>query len=420
MKRLLTIFTCNLVGKTSLPTILFLCSVCSTMECYAQTNATPSDFQIAGQITGRDTGTVVLMHMNNANEFHRDTTRLDQGRFTYSCNARAACEALIWTNMQNKDFDDQSVIRFILGPGDIHISKIDGVKKATITGSPSQDEKAKWDSVKSSQIEAADQYHETILSLLRLQKQAGQTLYTKQIDSVARLIDSSRGIITKLDVGYVTEHPGSYLSGYLLRKQCRNISVDSVKLLYSAFADSVKNSSVGYEVLSYVYPLTNDNEFRMKNPLFDQEFNKRLAAIRSIHDFRLQDMSGKWIDLARFKGKYLIIDVWASWCKPCIKNIPAWNELLKQYDPHVFQFISVSLDDKVDLWKKAVEKHKPGGLKLIEPKEFTSLFAIYCKVLWVPQYIIVDPAGRVVNYDAPQPVEPELRKLLDSLIKKMK
>lgn len=415
---MLAISTCNILEKTYLPVVLLLCSVCSTIECYAQTNAAHSDFQIAGQITGRDTGTVVLMHMNNANEFHRDTTRLDQGRFTYSCNARAACEALIWTNMQNKDFDDKSVIRFILGPGDIHISKIDGEKKATITGSPSQDEKAKWDGVKSSMIEANDQNLEALLSFLRLEKQAGQSLYKNKIDSVGRIIDSIRGIITNMDVGYVAEHPGSYLSGYLLRKQCRKISVDSVKFLYSAFADSVKNSSVGYEVLSYVYPLIDDNEFRMKNPLIDQEFNKRLAAIRSIHDFRLQDMSGKWIDLARLKGKYLVLDVWASWCKPCIKNIPAWNALLKQYDPQVIQFISVSLDTEVGPWKKAVEQHKPGGLKLIEPNEFTSLFAIYCKALRVPTYIIVDPAGRVINYDAPQPVEPELRKLLDSLIKK--
>jgi thiol-disulfide isomerase/thioredoxin len=295
---------------------------------------------------------------------------------------------------------------------------MDGEKKATITGSPSQDEKAKWDGVKSSLIEAKEQCYESIYTLYRRQKQAGQTLYTKQIDSVGRQLDSIRGIITKLDVGYVKEHPGSYLSGYLLSKQCRNISVDSVKVLYSAFADSVKNSSVGYEVLSYVYLLTDDNEFRMKNPLIDQEFNKRLSAIRSIHDFKLQNMSGKWIDLARFKGKFLVLDVWASWCKPCIKNIPPWNELLNQYDPRVIQFISVSLDDNVDSWKKAVEQHKPGGLKLIEPKAFISLFAIYCKVLWVPHYIIVDPAGLIVNYDAPQPIEPELRQLLDSLIKK--
>lgn len=409
---------CKMIKRTFPSIVLSLCLVGFMLEGYAQTNAGKADFQIVGRIKGRDTGTIVMMYANSANEYLRDTTTLDHGQFTFSGTVRSACEALIWTNMQNKDFDDQSVIRFILTPNVIHISKIEGIKTATITGSPAQDEKVKWDRVKSSLIEAEDQRTATAASLRKLEKQAGQPLFTNRIDSLYRQIDSMRAIRTKLDIGYVARHPEGYLGGYLLRKQCRRIPVDSVKLLYIALADSVKNSTVGYEVLEYVYPLTDDTAFRMKYPLVDRELSKRLAGIQSIHDFSLRDMSGKLVDFTRYKGKYLLVDVWASWCGPCIKNIPAWNELLNQYDTSVIKFVSVSLDQDVDAWKQSVKQHHPGGFTLIEPTAFKSLFALYCKVLWAPTYIIADPAGRIVQYDAPQPVQSELRSLLNSLIKK--
>lgn len=409
---------CRIIKKAFLPIVLFGSLVCSMIKCYSQTNGDNSHFQIFGQLIGKDTGIVFIRYWDAFNEYHADTTTLDHGRFTFSGTVRRVCEAYIWTNPKNRDMDDQSIIRFILEPGVIHISKIEGVKKSTINGSRAQYEKEKWDSVKSSLIEAQDQRKETAASLRKLERQTGQPLFTNRIDSLYRQVDSIRAICKHLDIGYAAKHPESYLSGYLLWNQCRNISVDSVMLLYAALADTVKNSWLGYMVLKYIYPLTDDQAFRMKYPLVDREFSKQLAGITSIHAFKLKDMNGKMVDFATFRGKYVLIDVWASWCSPCIKNIPAWNELLKQYDPNVIQFVSVSLDQDADAWKKAVKQYNPGGCKLIEPAAFTSLFAVYCKVLWAPTYIIADPAGHIVNYDAPQPVQPELRSLLDNLIKK--
>jgi hypothetical protein len=110
--------------------------------------------------------------------------------------------------------------------------------------------------------------------------------------------------------------------------------------------------------------------------------------------------------------------MWASWCGPCIETIPAWNKLLQQYDPKLIQFITVSMDTEVESWKRSIAQHKPGGLALIEPRSFNSLFAVYCKALWVSHYVIADPTGHIVNYDAPHPDDPEFRQIIDNLIKK--
>ena len=396
-------------------TALFLYSIGSMMTGYAQKNAAGTGFRIVGQVIGRDTGRVILWYMNAANQYVRDTTVTDHGQFSFSGNVRRATEALLWTNMQNRDIDDQSVIRFLLEPGLINISKTDGAK-AVISGSRSQAEKEKYDSVNAPLLEAKERYFNTSLSLQKRSKQTGESL-KDQIDSIWRQVVACRAALAKLDVAYAAKHPESYLGGYLLRRQCRNLSVDSVQLLYTALADSVKNSSLGYEVLTYVYPLTDDNEFRIKYPMIDEAFSKRLAGIKTMHDIKLHDLSGKLVDLKRFKGKYLLIDVWASWCKPCIAKIPEWNTLIKQYDPEIIQFISVSVDADVNNWKQAISQHQPDGLQLIDTNAFKGLFAIYSKVLWVSKYLVVDPAGRIVNYDAEQEGEQEWRKLLDSYIK---
>jgi thiol-disulfide isomerase/thioredoxin len=385
---------------------------------YAQQTTGTTDFHIAGRLQGKDTGSVVLWFTNFANDLQADTVKLNQGAFSFSGSVRRASEALLWTeDPKNRSFDDPSVVRFILVPGELRISKIAGSKqRATISGSAPEIQKEKWDDVRAVYTEEEDSLFKVAASLRKLAE--NQPSVNKSLNLIYGRIDSIKAIVLRLDVGYIAQHPDSYLGGYLLVKRCRKLPIDSVMLFYKALADSVKKSSVGHRVLAYLYPLTNDSQFRIENPLIDIAFTDRLMAIRSINDFQLDDQTGKPVNFQAFSGKYLLLDVWASWCGPCIKNIPAWNELQKSYDTALIQFVGVSMDKETEPWKRALSAHRPAGIQLIDTTSFSGLFSIYCKVLWVPMYIIVDPAGQIVNYDAPQPLEPELRKLLDKLINK--
>jgi thiol-disulfide isomerase/thioredoxin len=309
------------------------------------------------------------------------------------------------------------MFRFILTPGSVTISKTGELENAMINGSSAQVEKDQWDKFKLPLTTLEDHCFAIADSLRKIDRSTGQTLHEKLIDSLYRVIDSSKKIRKKLDVDYIAKHPGTYLSMHLLGYRCRAIPVDSVVKFFSGFPDSVTKSSLGNDVLTYVYPLTDNKAFRAKYPLYGMAFEKRLNKLRSMHDFKLTDIAGKEVDFKAFRGKYLVIDVWANWCKPCIANIPAWNALMKQYDPEVIRFMSVAVDEDVAAWKEIVAKHKPGGIQVVDPKAFAGLFAVYSRVVFVPKYLIVDPAGKIINNQAPHP-GPELQKLLNSLIEK--
>jgi thiol-disulfide isomerase/thioredoxin len=153
--------------------------------------------------------------------------------------------------------------------------------------------------------------------------------------------------------------------------------------------------------------------------LVDIEFDQQLRKINSVYDLSLRDTLGNIIELSSFKGKYLVMDFWASWCKPCIANIPALNNMIKYYKSDLLvQFISISMDYNINAWKLSIIKHNFAGVQLSDPVGFTSLPAIYCKVLWVPKYLIANPSGRIIDYDSPWPGEPGLKSLLNNLIKK--
>lgn len=390
----------------------------SITQVYSQSPVSSIKFSLNAVIIGRDTGSVVFWHMDKDNMIFKDTIKLNNGKFHFSGTVNRVCEALLWTDIKNHSFDDSSVIRFLLEPNDMYLSyKAHGGSNAIIKGSKSQTEKENWDRLKSPLLSAKVQIYKSMDPLFKLSKTERNPVFEDQLNRMWARRDSILEEIKSLDISYIRQHPNSYLSAFLLSKHQRKLSVDSIEIYYDEFPGEVKKSSVGNDVLQYVYPLTDDNEFRKANPLVDIAFDQRLSKLNSVYDLSLKDTSGNTLELSSFKGKYLVIDFWTSWCKPCVANIPSLTQMTEYYKSEPIQFISVSLDRDVDDWKQAIIKHHFEGVQLTDSGAFNSMFAVYCKVLWVPRYLIVDPNGRIINFDAPQAVEPELKALLGNLIK---
>ena len=134
--------------------------------------------------------------------------------------------------------------------------------------------------------------------------------------------------------------------------------------------------------------------------------------------FSYESIDGKTISLTDLKGKYVYIDVWATWCGPCIKQVPYLKQLEERYHDKAIVFVSISVDkEKVkDTWKQFVVDKQLGGLQLFADKSFDSDFMNAYAINSIPRFILLDPEGKIIDPEAPRPSFEKTKTLLDSLL----
>ncbi len=152
--------------------------------------------------------------------------------------------------------------------------------------------------------------------------------------------------------------------------------------------------------------------------------NGLTAGTRSPQFENYENYDGSKTALEDFKGKYVYIDVWATWCAPCKAEIPALKRLEKAYHGKNIAFISLSIDDARSngsmenarkKWKAMIQSKKLGGVQLLAPEGWMSPFIKAYQIQGIPRFILIDPQGGIVNADAPRPSNPEIKVLFDSL-----
>lgn len=133
--------------------------------------------------------------------------------------------------------------------------------------------------------------------------------------------------------------------------------------------------------------------------------------------FNYENQKGGKTSLESLKGKYIYIDVWATWCGPCIKEIPFLEKVEKQFQGKNILFVSISIDNSKDRekWSNFVNKKQMNGIQLLADKGFDSKFVKEYNMQSIPRFIIIDSNGNIVNANAPRPSDPKLIELLSSL-----
>ena len=128
-----------------------------------------------------------------------------------------------------------------------------------------------------------------------------------------------------------------------------------------------------------------------------------------------ENYSGGTTSLDDLKGKYVYIDMWATWCNPCKKEIPFLQKVEKQYHGKNIEFVSISVDSEKDhgTWKKMVADKNLTGVQLYSKRD--KIFSDAYRVNSIPRFILIDPQGNIVDANAPRPSSPKLIELFDSL-----
>ena len=131
-------------------------------------------------------------------------------------------------------------------------------------------------------------------------------------------------------------------------------------------------------------------------------------------DFSYPNISNEMISLSFFKGRLVYIDIWATWCGPCIAEIPSLKRLQKDYENMDIIFLSVSVDTDKEAWKKMLTEDQLGGVQLWADgwSQITKSYAIF----GIPRFMLVDKSGELIAVDAPRPSSSEIRSMIDEKI----
>lgn len=132
-------------------------------------------------------------------------------------------------------------------------------------------------------------------------------------------------------------------------------------------------------------------------------------------DFAALDADAKTARLSELKGKLIYIDLWATWCGPCLQEMPAYEKLKESYkDNPSISFISLSIDDNKDAWKKNMQQRNAQGLQWIVDRAKLQPY----NIMSIPRSILVDQDFRIVEMNAALPSSKSINKTLDGLLNK--
>lgn len=130
--------------------------------------------------------------------------------------------------------------------------------------------------------------------------------------------------------------------------------------------------------------------------------------------FVFKDTEGRDVTLGQFEGKYIVVDVWASWCQPCKKELPNLKKLEEKYKDKNIVFVSISCDQNENRWKFEL-----GFLReklsrqwwLGKSSDFMTAFGIYA----IPRLLLLDKKGFIVNTEMPKPSDPKFDEIIGNL-----
>ncbi len=110
------------------------------------------------------------------------------------------------------------------------------------------------------------------------------------------------------------------------------------------------------------------------------------------------------------KGRYVVVDVWATWCAPCKKEAPYFNRYAEQYTSEAIAFVSLSVDENKNAWKSESAGRNERVLQLWANNSKGELAAYNLE--FIPRFMLIDPKGKIISAQLPMPSDPEFEQIL--------
>ncbi|MDQ8052220.1 MAG: TlpA disulfide reductase family protein [Pedobacter sp.] len=349
--------------------------LCTTASfCMAQ-----DKFTVAGTLsqTGNDK-MILLSYVNSAGKNAKDSALVKDGKFVINGTTAFGNRAYLELRPIAKDTTKKrravDFKEFYLEKGTTTVTGTDQMATATVSGTKVQSENldyhAKMDPLQDQYKKIVDRYYKA--------KAAKDSVELKQISVDAKPLMAQ--MESTLD-DFISGHPDSYVTGDLVLGN-RMAVIDVVKFdpIYQKLGKNVLASFTGKKIT-------------------EKYIKAKQFAIGKSIDFTLPDAKGNEFKLSSLKGKYVLVDFWASWCVPCRAENPFLLKAYSELKDRNFQIVGVSLDDNKANWLKAVEMDKLPWTQVSDVKGFQTEVAVRFGITAIPQNVLIDPDGKVIAKD---------------------
>ncbi|OKS84947.1 TlpA disulfide reductase family protein [Mucilaginibacter polytrichastri] len=328
------------------------------------------DFTIKGHITKTETGKAYLM--DGSTNTIVDSVNITGGNFEFKGHVGEPVEYLI----KFSGIDRQQVALFVENATITVNADRDSVYKADIKGSPTNDVwKAYLQAWKPVTNRAGKYYH--------LSDSVNKVYHNKPDSAAKAMLKADYATVQELDYkmhyDFISKHPASAVSAFVIATHfIPYFQFDEANKLFALLTPAAQNAFYGKQIKESI------------------AIEKR-SGIGASPDFVMNDVNGKPIKLSSLRGKYVLVDFWASWCAPCRRENPNVLANYKKYHDMGFEVVGVSLDKSKIAWLKAINDDGLVWTHVSDLKGWDNAAAHEFGIKVVPSNFLLDKNGKVIG-----------------------
>ena len=323
-------------------------------------------FVLQGSIGGREQGWIYLSYKDAQGKSIYDSAVITDHRFSFKGSVSEPTRAYISVRAERNEGNNGTNV--FIEPHAMTVTiEFGRFEELIMTGSASQTDKSGLER----QLNLVKKRWKTVTDTLMMVAKRDNFRYQALKNwALVPYFDQIR----EINLTFVNAHPRSYVSADALLYCIYDLETDTLRALYNSLAPNVQKSELG--------------------KLVADALAKRMIGVpgTTAAAFSSTDINGQPLSLSDFKGKYVLLDFWASWCLPCRELSPHLKELYAQYKAKGFEIIGIASDNNtVDAWKKAVAKDDLPWPQILEG----SIGKQY-NILYLPMQILIDPDGGII------------------------